>query len=398
MLIVLALTVLAACPAVAVTVDSSYGWATGYEAEHTVSGAYGNSDMGRATSPNSWIIYDFGTATSVRKVRVTPPMYGGTPSQTFNPPVGTLEYSNDKLTWTAPIAYSAPPLESVVRTDFAECALPQEMNYRYVRLTLPNASGNDRIGEIWFLSSTQLACWEMNQDATYSGMYPAWQTVDGDPNTFGVVSGDSGGLGQPHVTYDIGVHRMVYGFTMQARPTWANDTAPHAGQLWASDSPTAGFEKVGDWTASVWANGETKTFDFGVANAKLGRYVQLRSATAGTIHGQWAEFTLLSNAATESLSIGATKMQPDGTSVQCTGVVIAAFTGRFYVEAEDRSSGIRVDMASYSVSRGQLATVTGIVTTDADTGERYVTGQQATGAPGRTIFPVGVSNKTLVGL
>jgi hypothetical protein len=293
---VLALMALAVCPALAVTVDSSWGWYDGaYPAANTIDGVYGNSNMGMAIQSNAWVIYDFGQPTTVSKVRVTPPLYGGTPPSTFNPPAGTLEFSNDKLTWTSPVAYSAPLMDSIFRVDYAEAALPQAMNYRYSRLTLPNASGNDRIGEIWFVSGPQIACWEMNQDATYSGLYPAWWTVDGDPNTFGVIVGDPGGYGMPYITYDLGVSKMVYGFTMQARPAgWYPVTeTPGSGQLWTSNSAQSGYVKVGDWTASDWSGSEIKTFDLGVGNAKLGRYVQLRDSAGGTLGGQWAEFTVL---------------------------------------------------------------------------------------------------------
>ena len=295
---VLALTALAVCPALAVTVDSSWGWYdAAYPVTNTVDGIYANSNMGMAIQSNAWVIYDFGTATTVSKVRVTPPQYGGSGSQTFNPPTGTFEFSNDKIIWSSPIAYSAPQLDSVVRTDFAECAMPQAMNARYARLTIPNASGNDRIGEIFFLSSPQLAIWEMNQDGTYSSIpaYVAYNTVDGNPSTFGVISTDTGGYGQPYITYDMGLSQMVYGFTMQARPAgWypVNET-PGSGQLWASENPTSGYSKVGDWTATPWSGSEIKSFDLGIGNAVSGRYIQLRDATGGSLGGQWAEVTVL---------------------------------------------------------------------------------------------------------
>jgi hypothetical protein len=97
----------------------------------------------------------------------------------------------------------------------------------------------------------------------------------------------------------------------------------------------------------------------------------------------------------DPVAIGSAKTLADETTVQCAGVVIATFTGRFYIEAEDRSSGIRVEMTGYTVSRDQMATVTGTMKTDADTGERYIAGDEATGIAGTAISPVGASNKAI---
>lgn len=276
------------CPAFAVTVDSSYGWAGGYEADKTVNGILGTSDMGMVVSPNSWVIYDFGTPTAVSKVRVTGVSYGGG-SQTFNPTSGTLEFSNDKATWTSAIAYSAPKIQSGYgAVDYAECALPQAMNYRYARLTLPNPSGDARIGEIWFVASPQLAVWESNQDAYYGTNYPAWQTADGDIGTLGVNSGDPYGLGQPYMTYDMGKAAGVYGFTMTTK--WSGN--PTSGELWVSNDPVSGYSKVGDWTLPTLADNVMGTVDLGAANALEGRYVQLRGC-----NGMWTEFNLLTTTA-----------------------------------------------------------------------------------------------------
>ena len=382
------------CQALAVTVDSSSGWESGYGPANTVDGIWNNtnySNMGWAQT-NGWVIYDFGTATTVNKVRITSPEYGGSVGQTYNPTSGTFEFSSDKVTWTAPVAWSAPQISGGAGYgDAAESALDKAYTYRYVRWTITSGG---RIGEIFFIGSPQLAVWEMSQDPYYSTNYPAWQTADNNPATFGVIVGDTSGVGLPYITYDMGVSRMVYGFTMQARPTWADGNTPTGGELWASNNPSTGYAKVSNWTTPTWTNGELKTIDLGVGNAKPGRYVQLRNLTSGS---QWAELTMLSYPATESVGIGSAKTRSDGALVQCTGVVIAAFTGRFYIETQDRSGGIRVDMATYGVSRNQLATITGTMTTDVNTGERYLTGQQATGTAGTAVLPVAVSNKTLGG-
>jgi hypothetical protein len=273
-------------PVLAVSVDSSGGWVSGYSAENTINGDYRNGDMGWAGA-NAWVIYDFGTLTSVSKVRITPPKYGGSGTSTFNPTAGTFEFSNDKTTWTSPIAWSAPQLESCLFVDYAESAMPATQTYRYARWTLTDGG---RVGEVFFSASSQIACWEMNQNQLYSNSYPSFNSVDGDPGTLAVV-GSSSGYGQPYVTYDLGVSVLVNGFTMQAGP-WAQGNTPRAGQLWVSDNPASGFVKVGDWTTEMdWSNGEIRTFVLG--DGVSGRYVQLRSSNGNTLGGQWSEFSVV---------------------------------------------------------------------------------------------------------
>jgi hypothetical protein len=274
-----------------VTVDSSSGWSPGYYADKTVDGIWANKqpideanypNMGMC-DPNAWVIYDFGVPTAVSKVQITSPEYGGGYAQTYNATSGTFEFSNDKVTWTTPVAWSAPQIDGGAHYgDAAECAMDKEYKYRYARWTLTSGG---RVGEIFFIGSQQLAVWEMNQEAYYSANYAMTNTVDHDPNTLAVITADQSGYGMPYVTYDMGTSQVVKGFTMQARARWADGNSITGGELWISDSPQSAYTKMGNFSAPTWTDGEAKTFDLG--NPLTGRYLQLRNLTGG---GQFAEF------------------------------------------------------------------------------------------------------------
>jgi len=265
----------------ATTVDSSSGFANAnYPASKTVNGIWGTSDMAQISVSNAWVIYDLGANPQVTsKFRITPPRYGGTPPSTFNPQSGTIEFSDDKSTWTTAIAWTMPALESVLRTDFSEVALPDPVQKRYVRLTL---SAWSRIGEIFFVESPQLAVWEMAQDTTNTNNAPAFNTCDGDPKTFAAGIG-----GEGSIVYDQGKSKNVYGFRMTSR--FLVDTQnPTSGELYVSDSPTSGWSSMGTWTMPAAVYGTTSTVVFPMPQSK--RYVKLTRNNGGT---QWAEFEVL---------------------------------------------------------------------------------------------------------
>lgn len=265
----------------AVTVDGSYGFTnTNYPASKTVNGIWGTTDMAQISVSNAWCIYDLGANPQiVSKFRITAPRYGGTPPSTFNPQSGTIEFSDDKSRWTTAISWTMPALESVLRTDFAEVALPEPVQKRYVRLTLSSWS---RIAEIFFIESPQLAVWEMAQDTTNTNSSPAFNTCDGDPRTYGAGIGSEGSI-----IYDQGKSKNVYGFRMTS--SFLADTQnPTSGELYVSDSPTSGWSNIGTWTLPAMTYGTTGTVVFTAPLSK--RYIKLTRNTGGA---QWAEFEVL---------------------------------------------------------------------------------------------------------
>jgi len=77
-------------------------------------------------------------------------------------------------------------------------------------------------------------------------------------------------------------------------------------------------------------------------------------------------------------------------------IVTAAFTGFFYVEADDRSYGIRVDKPDYSLTPGMRARVEGKIRTNGD-GERYVEATTADERGSGSVKPLGMANRAIGG-
>lgn len=88
---------------------------------------------------------------------------------------------------------------------------------------------------------------------------------------------------------------------------------------------------------------------------------------------------------------------PNGSIVSISGyMVTAAFDGYFYIEADDRSSGIRVEKAQHGLSVGQRVNVVGTVRTNADF-EKYIAASALASNGSGTIEPVTLSNRALGG-
>jgi len=81
------------------------------------------------------------------------------------------------------------------------------------------------------------------------------------------------------------------------------------------------------------------------------------------------------------IAVSSLKMEANGVSVTAKwAIVSAAFSDFFYIESEDRSSGLRVSKTSHGLSAGMKADVTGTVKTYT-TGERYIEATTAAQSP-----------------
>ena len=78
------------------------------------------------------------------------------------------------------------------------------------------------------------------------------------------------------------------------------------------------------------------------------------------------------------------------------GTVSAAFSGFFYIEADDRSCGIRVDSPGHALQPGMRADVVGTMRTDGDS-ERYIAASSAVRNGSGTIRPLMLTNRALGG-
>ncbi len=105
--------------------------------------------------------------------------------------------------------------------------------------------------------------------------------------------------------------------------------------------------------------------------------------------------------AAAGMTISDAKQSADNSSISLTGKVITyASTDSFYIEEDNRSTGIMVQMTAHGLTVGMRADVSGTVKTNTSR-ERYIqaSGAVQTAAPNSagTISPVGMNNNALGG-
>lgn len=91
------------------------------------------------------------------------------------------------------------------------------------------------------------------------------------------------------------------------------------------------------------------------------------------------------------------KMVANGVPVSLTeAIVTAAFDGFFYIEAENRSMGIRVEKADHGLKAGAKVSITGALKTNAD-GERFIEAETVTPTGKGSIAPLFINSRALGG-
>ncbi len=94
-------------------------------------------------------------------------------------------------------------------------------------------------------------------------------------------------------------------------------------------------------------------------------------------------------------SIPTMKAQADFTPVNTQGAAVsAAFDNFFYIEADNRACGIRVDKEDHGLSIGMRADVTGTIQTNSD-GERFISAAAAAQNGTGSVRPLGITNRGL---
>jgi hypothetical protein len=90
------------------------------------------------------------------------------------------------------------------------------------------------------------------------------------------------------------------------------------------------------------------------------------------------------------------RLAEDNSPVRIDGATIsAAWDNAFYVETDDRASGIRVEKSAHGLSDdNHRANIAGKLLTNSD-GERYIQAIAATQAGMGSVAPLGMANKTL---
>jgi len=135
-----------------------------------------------------------------------------------------------------------------------------------------------------------------------------------------------------------------------------------------------------------------------------------RSATVGIENGRGTSgakysyngSTLLANRTallftSRGPEIASAKLSGDGSAVSLRRAVVTLALGDlFYLESDDRSSGIRVAMPDHGVPRWSRADVTGVLVTSAD-GERCINAGSVSQSGAGLIAPVGMSGPALGG-
>ncbi|MDO8587424.1 MAG: VCBS repeat-containing protein [Armatimonadota bacterium] len=102
-------------------------------------------------------------------------------------------------------------------------------------------------------------------------------------------------------------------------------------------------------------------------------------------------------ASTQGYDIAAAKTFGGGGSITVPrGVVTAAYTGYFYVEQTDRSSGMRVQKTNHGVTIGQMVDVVGNMYANSD-GERYLLASTITANGSGSVNELMVSSRTVGG-
>ena len=97
-------------------------------------------------------------------------------------------------------------------------------------------------------------------------------------------------------------------------------------------------------------------------------------------------------------SVQETKLSGDGADAFVRdGVVTAVFPDTFYIESDDRSSGIRVQMTGHQLAVGSRANVRGQAYTDPANDERFIAAASVSTDGAGTIGPLGMNSLTVGG-
>lgn len=123
-------------------------------------------------------------------------------------------------------------------------------------------------------------------------------------------------------------------------------------------------------------------------------YWSIQSIDTAFIGSPWATEHRF---AVGTIPISSAKLVDDGASVTCgAAVVTAVFGDSFYVETDDRSSGIRVNMPGHGLVVGMRADVAGRMQTSVD-GERYISAEIVAANGLGSVAPLMLTNKDLGG-
>jgi hypothetical protein len=150
-----------------------------------------------------------------------------------------------------------------------------------------------------------------------------------------------------------------------------------------------------EWETGVWSPPMLVTDEFpALMNCSIDvSRSQLHIAVdGGGINHAW-----IGTGAVPPGSIGVAKSQMNGMTVRIeSAVVTAGWPDIFYIEACDRSCGVRVRETGHGLMEGDRVDLSGIMRTNAD-GERYVQSEGASKSGSAWVEPLGTSSKGVGG-
>lgn len=175
-------------------------------------------------------------------------------------------------------------------------------------------------------------------------------------------------------------------------PHWSSSTTPLTFQVCL-------YEGSGD-IVFQYLDVKPENLTFGAGrSATIG--IESASGTAGTLYSFNGSMLLTNGTAllftSRGVHISAVKGFPAETRVSLKrAIVTAAFDDVFYIESDDRMSGIRVLYPSHNLMTGMRANVLGLVRTNAD-GERYIEAESVSLAGVGSVTPVAIRASMLGG-
>ncbi|MEN6521655.1 MAG: hypothetical protein ABFD46_10975 [Armatimonadota bacterium] len=176
-----------------------------------------------------------------------------------------------------------------------------------------------------------------------------------------------------------------------------------AGSLTVTIAPTEAAAAGTKWrragTSTWFASGETE-YDIPVGDYTI----ELSDLPGWTKPSPTVTITADQNMACtatyiapDAIALPNAKKSADGTPIRITGAIVsAAWPDVFYIEADNRASGIRVEKTAHGLICGKLADVVGILGTNAD-GERFIQASTAISNGDGDVKPLGMTNKLIGG-
>ncbi|MBI2844057.1 MAG: hypothetical protein HYX78_11715 [Armatimonadetes bacterium] len=190
--------------------------------------------------------------------------------------------------------------------------------------------------------------------------------------------------------------------TYTLRLMYWDNTAP---ELPRSDSPREDFRwRIGASSYTYWDGYGSYGWNLiygGQYTLTAGTHtLRVTADSTSTFNSGWVmlDYMTLTLASGQQVNtIHDAKAAEDDTPVDISGAIVtAAFSNFFYIEAEDRSCGIRVDKSEHGLSAGTKVRVAGIMATSSSS-ERYIAASSASNVGNGSVDPVAMNNRSLGG-